>query len=300
MGKKRTKSVRAIGVPMDLGQRRRGVDMGPSALRYAGLDREIRALGHTFIDAGNLPVPLRYTLTDCSQKNLNAAIHKACSAIYQAGRDSVARGEIPIFLGGDHSLAMGSVGGVSDAEPCGLIWLDAHGDFNTPESTISGNIHGMALAALMGRGPRKMVDIGRPGPKVQGGETVIIGLRELDPAEKRAVAQTEMGIFTMRDIDELGIHRVMTLALKHLEKCRRIHLSLDLDVMTPEIAPGVGTPVPGGLTYREAQLIMEMIAETDRLSSLDIVEINPIFDKQNRTARLAVELLASLLGKTIL
>jgi len=294
------KRLRIIGIPMDLGQKHRGVDMGPSALRYAGLSQVLQGLGYELVDGGNIAVPLRYSLPDCSHEQLINAIHTACTAAYKASRQAIKDGEIPIFLGGDHSVAIGTVGGVSHDETCGLIWLDAHADFNTPETSITGNIHGMALAVLLGLGPKNLTQVGRPAAKIKPEQVVIIGLRELDQAEKETVKASGCHFFTMRDIDELGMLSVIQKSLAILAPQKRIHLSLDLDVMEPAIAPGVGTPSPGGLTYREAQLAMEIIAESKKLSSVDVVEINPIRDLQNRTARLAVELLASLFGKSIL
>jgi arginase len=294
------KKIRIIGVPMDLGQKHRGVDMGPSALRYAGLAEEIAKLGFKIIDAGNINVPIRYSLPVSSPERKLTAISEACSTIYDATREAVSQNEIPIILGGDHSIAIGSIGGVTHEEEVGLIWLDAHGDFNTPHTSLTGNVHGMSLAVLLGQGDTDLIDIGRKGAKVSADQVVLIGVRELDNGEKKLIKKSGCKVFTMRDIDEFGVKIIMSQALQILSSQKRIHLSLDADVLDPNIAPGVGTLSPGGLTSREAQLMMEIIADTGKLSSVDIVEINPILDQQNQTALVAVELAASLFGKSII
>ena len=207
---------------------------------------------------------------------------------------------MPIFLGGDHSIAIGTVGGVTHAGEVGLLWIDAHGDFNTPGTSTSQNVHGMALATLLGNGPEELISIGRPGLKVKPEHVVLVGTRDLDPQEREMLRQSGCTVFTMREIDEVGINAVLRQAVARFDHLARIHLSLDLDVMDPIEAPGVGTPSPGGLTYREGQLIMEMLADTRKVQSVDIVEINPILDIQNRTAQVAVNLLASLFGKKII
>lgn len=295
-----TKTVRIIGVPMDLGQSHRGVDMGPSAVRYANLAGSLRDLGYTTIDSGDITIPGHYVLPDNSPQAQLPHICKACTCAYHFGRQAVAAGEIPIFLGGDHSASIGTIGGVTDSSEVGLIWLDAHGDFNTPETSPSQNVHGMALAVLLGLGPRELVDIGRPGPKVQAKNVVLVGVRDLDPLEKELMRASGCTVFTMRDIDEVGIRSIFTGIIKGFKHLDKIHVSLDLDVIDPQGAPGVGTPSQGGLTYREGQLIMEILAETEKLHSVDIMEINPILDIQNRTAQMAVNLVASLFGKKIL
>ena len=293
------KTVRIIGIPIDLGQSQRGVDMGPAAVRYAGLASLLKRIGYQVQDAGNIMVPVRDAI-DRSDRGFIPAIAQVCNATYLAASQAVAEGVIPIFLGGDHSIAIGTVGGVTAATPCGLIWVDAHGDFNTLESSNSGNVHGMPLATLLGEGPPELISVGRSGPKLSPENVVVIGLRDLDIAEKERLKKSGMLLFTMRDIDEQGMGQVARAALKRLEHCEKIHVSLDVDALDPHEAPGVGTPVPGGLSYREAQLLMEIIADSQRLSSLDIVEINPILDQRNRTAQVAVELASSLLGKSIL
>jgi arginase len=295
-----TTTVSIIGVPMDLGQSRRGVDMGPSALRYAGLDDRLRRLGHQVIDKGNINIPVRDTLPPEGGLAFLPAVVQAGEAMYQAGQAAIQAGHLPLFIGGDHSIAVGTLGGVADTGPAGLIWIDAHGDFNTPESSPSGNLHGMPLAALLGRGAAGLVNLGRPGPKLQPGEVVLIGVRDLDQQEKVLLKESQVKIYTMREIDERGIAAVAREALERLSHLPRLHVSLDMDSLDPREAPGVGTPVPGGLTYREAHLLMEIIADCACVGSIDVVEINPILDERNQTAKIAVELIASLLGQTIL
>ncbi len=293
------KIVRIIGIPIDLGQSQRGVDMGPGAVRYAGLAARLKRIGYRVQDAGNIMVPVRDAI-DRSDRGFIPAIAQVCNAAYLAASQAVTEGVIPIFLGGDHSIAIGTVGGVTASGPCGLIWVDAHGDYNTLESSSSGNVHGMPLATLLGEGAPELISVGRSGAKLSAENVVVIGLRDLDGEERERLKKSGMLLFTMRDIDEQGMGQVARAALKQLEHCEKIHISLDVDALDPHEAPGVGTPVPGGLSYREAQLLMEIIADSRRLCSLDIVEINPILDQRNRTAEVAVELAASLLGKSIL
>jgi len=294
------KNLRIIGVPMDLGQNHRGVDMGPSAVRYANLAKSLRDLGHTTFDSGDITIPGHYALANTSLRERLPLICNACKCAYELGKNAVEHGEIPIFLGGDHSASIGTVGGVTHDAEIGLIWIDAHGDFNTPDTSDSQNVHGMALAVLLGLGPRELVDVGRPGPKVKAENVVLIGVRDLDQEEKELIRASGCTVFTMRDVDEIGIRAVLTRVLKGFKHLDKIHVSLDLDVMDPLDAPGVGTPSQGGLTYREGQLIMEILAETEKLHSVDIMEINPILDIQNRTAQMAVNLVSSLFGKKIL
>ena len=295
-----TKKVRIIGVPVDLGQEQRGVDLGPGALRYAGISARLAGLGCQVQDAGNLQVPVRDELAGERGVHYLPSIRKVCEAVYRAGHDAVAQGYLPLFMGGDHSLAIGSVGGVNHHRPAGLIWIDAHGDFNTPETTLSGNIHGMCVAALLGDGYPELVNVGRPGAKLKAADVVMIGIRELDPQERVRLKESGITVYTMRDIDERGMGRVAREALDKLGHLERLHVSLDMDGLDPMEVPGVGTTSPGGLTYRESQLLMEIIADSRRLAALDIVEINPILDQRNQTARTAVELVASLFGKSIL
>lgn len=295
-----TRTIRIIGVPIDLGQDQRGVDMGPSALRYAGLSGRLKALGYHLHDAGNIYVPVRDALAGKPGDVFLAAIRDVCQAAYEAAAQAVAAGEIPLFLGGDHSLAIGTIGGTASREPVGVIWIDAHGDANRPQTSPSGNVHGMPLAALLGEGYPELVNVGRPGAKLAGRDVVMIGVRDLDDGERLWLKQSGIRIYTMRDLDERGMGAIIREALQHLDHCSRLHVSLDMDSLDPTQAPGVGTACPGGLSYREAQLLMEIIADTGKLASADIVEINPILDHENRTARMAVALTASLFGQSIL
>lgn len=295
-----TKAIRIFGVPMDLGQSRRGVDMGPSAVRYAGLNNRLRALGYEVFDNGNLSVPLpENEPPDSSRARHLQSIAGVCRDVYQAASGCVERGESAVFLGGDHSISIGTVTAMTARDGLGLIWVDAHGDFNTPETTPSGNVHGMALAALQGRGAPELTNIGRASPKIQGSATVLFGVRDLDPAEREVLRDSGSLVMTMRSIDELGLAGAARQALDYLGPFARLHVSLDMDSLDPMEAPGVGTPVPGGLTFREAHLLMETLADTLKVASLDIVEVNPILDERNRTARLAVDLAASLFGQRI-
>lgn len=294
------KPIRIIGIPMDLGQKHRGVDMGPVAIRYAGLAGVLQGLGYSTADAGNIEIPGHYTLIDTSLRERIIPIRKACVKAYKIGRETIRNGEIPVFLGGDHSASIGSIGGITHDKPCGLIWVDAHGDFNTPDTSDTGNIHGMTLSILLGNGPNELVNVGRKGPKLEAKDVVMIGIRDLDRQEKIMLKESGCTIYTMRDIDELGIHKVLREALAQIAHRTSIHLSLDMDAIDPQEAPGVGTPSAGGLTYREAQLIMETIFDSGKLQSVDVMEINPILDHRNCTAEVAVSMLASLFGKSIL
>lgn len=294
------RNIQIIGVPIDLGQSQRGVDMGPAAMRYAGLAATLAALGCRVSDSGNIEVPIRETVAEEQRQHYLPSIAGTCQAVYEIVRRAVEEEHIPLLLGGDHTLAIGSIGGSTHSASAGLLWIDAHGDFNTPGSTITGNIHGMTLAVLTGDGYPELVDVGRPGPKLKPEDVVMIGIRDLDPEERGRLRESGITVYTMRDIDERGIGAVTREALARLEQHDRLHVSLDMDAVDPQGAPGVGTPVPGGLTCREAQLLMEIVADSGRCCALDIVEINPILDRHNRTARLAVELAASLFGKRIL
>lgn len=293
-------TIRIIGVPIDLGQNKRGVDLGPGAVRYAGLSEKLQALGHRVVDSGDLPVEIRESIPEQANEHYLPAISRTCEYIYRAARQAIADGETPLFIGGDHTLAIGSIGGITDSAPAGLLWIDAHGDYNTPSSTISGNIHGMTLAILLGEGYPELVNVGRPGPKLRPEDVVMLAVRDLDPEERQRLRESGITIYTMRDIDERGIGPVVREALERLEQHNRVHVSLDMDCFDPQAVPGVGTPSPGGLSYREAQLIMEIIADCGCCCSMDIVEINPILDRHNITAILAAELAASLFGKRIL
>lgn len=299
------RTIRIIGVPMDLGQQRRGVDMGPSAIRYAGLGRRLRRLGHTVIEGGNLPVPLPEAeppeqAAQGKARHLQG-IAAVCRNVYTHARNCISRDETPIFLGGDHSISIGTISAMTTHVPdLGVLWVDAHADFNTPQTTPSGNIHGMGLAALFGHGPAALTGIGYPGPKLKASHVVLLGIRNLDEEERSALRHSGIHVLTMHEIDEMGMAAAIRQALSYLAHTSRLHVSLDMDVLDPKEAPGVGTPVPGGLTYREAHLLMEILAESESVASLDIVEVNTILDVQNRTAGLAVELAASLFGQRIL
>ncbi len=293
-------AVTIIGVPQDLGQSLRGVDMGPGALRYAGLRRRIRRLGYDVEDAGNIDVPVRDVVREEGGMACLPAIVRVAAESLRRGREAIEAGSLPLFLGGDHSISVGTVSGVACGGPIGLLWIDAHADVNTPETSPSGNIHGMPLASLIGTGAPELVDLGRPGPTVRPQDVMLIGVRDLDPGERRFLKQSEAGVYTMREIDERGMAVVAREALSRLSHLERLHVSLDMDCLDPLIAPGVGTPVPGGLSYREAHLLMEIIADDGRVAAADVVEINPMLDEKNRTAEIAVELVASLLGNRIL
>jgi arginase len=294
------RNIRIIGVPMDLGQSRRGVDMGPSAARYAGLQARLERLGHRVHDEGNVIVPNPEESVAKTGKNRLHAVTQVCENIYAIARECVTAEEFAIFIGGDHSISMGTIAAAAADGPVGVIWIDAHGDFNTPDTSPSGNIHGMPVAALIGDGPHALVNIGTEGAKLHPTQIVQIGIRDLDERERDRLAQSGIHVFTMRHVDELGMASVARQALDRLRQLPRLHVSLDMDSLEPEEAPGVGTPVPGGLSYREAHLLMEILGDSRRVQSLDIVEINPILDERNKTAELAVELAASLLGQRIL
>jgi arginase len=300
--------IRIIGVPMDLGASRRGVDMGPSALRVAGLQARIKQLGHQVEDIGNIPVkqPEEMSYGEKRAKYLGE-IAEACKDLAEAVQKSLEEHMLPLVLGGDHSIAVGSISGVAahfrkeEKKQVGFIWLDAHGDMNTPESSPSGNVHGMPLASIMGYGPPELVELMGFKPKVEPQNIVLVGIRDLDSQEKKLVKKSGVHVLTMRDIDERGMREVMSDALKYaMDDTDGIAVSLDMDFVDPSDAPGVGTPVRGGVTYREAHLAMEMIADSEAMVSLEIVEINPVIDEHNRTAFLGVELVLSGLGKKIL
>jgi arginase len=296
-----------IGAPLDLGQDRRGVDMGPSAVRVASLNARIHALGYDVVDMGNIPVEQAeaWPEGDTHAKYL-AQIATACDDLGMKVYQSLAAGRRPLVLGGDHSVAVGTVSGVSkyfrdQGQSVGLIWLDAHADMNTPDSSPSGNIHGMPLACLMGMGPAELVDLLGYHPKIAPGNGVIVGLRDVDQMERPHVRESGIRAFTMRDIDERGMRAVIEDAIGMAsDGTAGFHVSLDMDFVDPKDAPGVGTPVRGGATYREAHLAMEMICDSRKMVSMEVVEVNPVIDEVNRTADLAVELIMSGLGKRIL
>jgi len=294
-------NIAIIGVPTDLGQGRRGVDMGPSAIRYAGLQAGLERLGHHVMDMGDvlLPVVEQLTVGDQRLKHLEGCI-AAAEGLAAHGFKARGGDYIPIVLGGDHSLALGSVAVAARDRTVGVLWVDAHGDFNTAETTPSGNIHGMPLAALCGYGDPRLVDLLYKGPKVDPRHIAIVGARDIDEQEKRMLREAGIAVFTMQQIDRQGLVAVMTQALQTLrDGTDGFHVSFDLDVLDPREVPGVGTPVPGGISYREAHLVMEMIAETGGLTSLDLVEVNPILDRHNITGQLAAEMAWSAFGKSI-
>ena len=293
-------AIRILGVPMDLGQNRRGVDTGPSAVRYANLKSRLEQLGHTVHDEGNVSVPNPEEHVAKGTGRRLRAITSVCQEVYDKACPWIESGDFAVFLGGDHSISIGSISAAASKGPIGVIWVDAHSDFNTPETSPSGNVHGMPVAVLTGEGPEPLVGIGAGRPSITSSQIVQIGLRSVDPAERDRLVKSGIRAHTMRHVDELGMATIARQALEWLRHLPRIHVSLDMDSLDPAEAPGVGTPVPGGLTYREAHLLMEILGDSGRVESLDIVEINPILDQMNRTAELAVELAASLLGKRIL
>jgi len=301
------RKIRVIGVPLDLGQSRRGVDMGPSAVRVAGLEARLETLGHVVEDAGNVSVAIAEQKKegDPRAKYLKE-ITATCTKHAELVMKTLEAGKVPIVLGGDHSVAAGTVAGVAEfyrrqKQKIGLIWIDAHSDINTPDSSPSGNVHGMPLAAIMGLGPPELSNIINFSPKVNPDNCVLVGVPDIDSIEKENIRRAGVEVFTMRDIDERGMRAVMEEALRMAGRgTAGYHVSLDMDWIDPEDAPGVGTPVRGGATYREAHLAMEIIADHGRMLSFEIVEVNPVIDEHNRTADLAVELTLSAFGKKIL
>jgi len=300
-------AVAIIGAPMDLGANRRGVDMGPSAMRVAGLGERIRALGYDVRDLGNILVDQPEAVDVGPQKaRYLEQIALSCTRLADKVEETLGANQLPIVLGGDHSIAIGSVAGVAAfhrkrKEKIGVIWVDAHADMNTPETSPSGNIHGMPLTCCVGLGPKELTEIDGFSPKVDAKNVVLIGLRDVDPLERSYVRQTGVKAFTMREIDEAGMRTVMREAIAiATDGTAGFHLSFDMDAVDPREAPGVGTPVRGGLTYREAHLVMEMVCDSLLMRSLEIVEVNPVIDEVNRTAVLGVELVMSALGKRIL
>jgi arginase len=299
--------IRIIGVPMDLGASRRGVDMGPSALRVAGLQSRLKQLGRQVEDIGNISVrqPEEQHYGEKNAKYLEE-ISETCKGIADTVRKTLEEDLVPVVLGGDHSIAVGTTAGVASymhkqSKRVGMIWLDAHGDMNTPESSPSGNVHGMPLASIMGYGPPELTELAGIKPMVEPRNVALVGIRDLDARERRLVKESGVRIFTMRDIDERGMREVMTEALRVAsEDTAGVSVSLDMDFVDPSDAPGVGTPVRGGVTYREAHLALEMIADSRAMVSFELVEINPVIDLHNTTALLGVELVLSGLGKKIL
>jgi arginase len=301
------RAVHVIGVPLDLGGNRRGTDMGPSAFRIAGFGEQLARLGLRVVDKGDVPSPIpeRKGAGD-PHKRYVKDIARVCQRLFQASLSSFSEGAMPIVLGGDHSLGTGSVAAASahmrkQGKPLGLIWVDAHGDMNIPSSSGSGNVHGMPLAALLGSEPAELAHFAGPGPAVLAKHTVLVGIRNLDEVEKQIVRASKVHVFTMKDIDRLGISEVMSRAIAIATKGTGVfHVSYDLDACDPTVAPGVGTPVKGGLSYREAHVVMESVAESGLMTSFDLVEVNPTLDIRNTTAELGTELALSALGKSIL
>ncbi|HKO20536.1 MAG TPA: arginase [Acidobacteriaceae bacterium] len=300
------KQIEIIGVPLDLGQRRRGVDMGPSALRVAGLALKLEALGYRVTDRGNVPVAVAETKPRGDDRapfltEIAYSAERTAEFVHQA----LARHATPIVLGGDHSVAAGTVAGAAQyfraqGQAIGLLWIDAHSDINTPETSPSGNVHGMPLAAILGMGPPQLSDLLGWSPKVLPQHTAVVGIRDADEPERANIRRSGITVFTMRDIDELGLRAVMEKAIAVVAGgTAGFHVSMDMDWVDPTEAPGVGTPVPGGATYREAHLAMEIVADHGGMRSLELVEVNPILDERNRTAALAVQLICSAFGKKI-
>ena len=303
-----TRKIRVLGVPLDMGASRRGVDMGPSAMRVAGLEARLEALGHHVVDGGNIRVEIAETQGYGDRKaRYLKEIAETCTRTAEAVVETLEEGLTPLVLGGDHSIAAGSISGVSEFyrrsnQKIGLLWIDAHSDINTPETSPSGNVHGMPLAALLGLGPEPLTHIFGYAPKIAPENTVLIGVRDIDATERENIRRAGLTeVYTMRDIDERGMRAVMEDALRAAARdTAGYHVSLDMDWIDPEDAPGVGTPVRGGATYREAHLAMEIIADHGGMVSFEMVEVNPVIDEHNRTADLAVELACSAFGKKIL
>jgi arginase len=296
------RKVAVIGANLDLGAGRRGVDMGPSAIRYAGLAARLDELGYEYVDLGNVETAVpEATEAGDEHARFLSQIKETSQRIAQLVSRAAADDFVPIVLGGDHSVALGTLAGLSEVRgPGGAIWIDAHGDLNSPESSPSGNVHGMVLAAVLGLAGDRFLGDGWGLPAVSPGRVALVGVRSLDDPEREVLRELDAKVFTMSDVDRLGIERAIRESLTHVAGPGFVHVSLDMDAMDPEVAPGVGTPVRGGLSYREAHLAMELIAESGLASSLDVVEVNPILDRENETAQLAVELVASALGARIL
>ena len=297
-----SRPVAVIGAPLDLGQDRRGVDMGPSAIRYAGLDTRLAELGRPVTDWGNVESAVAEAAEEGeANARFLMPVMRTCERIAALVRRTAESGAVPVVLGGDHSVALGSIGGLASLYGLGgVLWIDAHGDLNTPETTPSGNVHGMVLAAVLGLGGPAFESTAWPLPAVDPERVALVGVRSLDAGERARVKELGVKVFTMSDVDRLGVERAVRESLTHIAGPGFVHASLDMDAVDPEVAPGVGTPVRGGLSYREAHLALELVAESGLLASLDVVEVNPVFDRQNETAELAVELVASALGARIL
>lgn len=301
------KTVRLVGVPMDLGAGRRGVDMGPSAIRIAGVSQGLRNLGFVVEDDGDVGVPAPET-RDPGSTNARylEPIYHVCNRLRLRVRRSLDQGEIPIVLGGDHSIAIGTVSGVAEHfrsknEKIGLIWVDAHADMNTPESSPTGNIHGMPLATVLGLGHARLVEMGGFWPKVAPKNVCLIGIRDIDNHEREIVKKSGIHAYTMRDVDERGMRAIMQESIGFAnDGTAGFHVSFDLDGMDPRDVPGTGTPVKGGISWREANLLMEMVSDTGRMTSLEVSELNPVLDVKNQSGEVAVDVILSAFGKRIL
>ncbi len=302
----RERTVTLIGAPTDIGAGHRGGSMGPEALRVAGLEKSLRRLGYRVSDLGNLAGPSNPGAKPVDGYRHLAEVAQWCRAVRDAMVDALADGQLPILLGGDHCLAIGSIAGIAKHcagvdKPLSVLWLDAHADFNTPDTTPSGNIHGMPVAVVTGHGPPELTGLGHAKPMLDAARIVQVGIRSVDHVEKKMVVASGLEVHDMRRIDETGVRATMASILERIaERGGHLHVSFDVDFLDPEIAPGVGTTVPGGLTYREAQLCMEMIHDSGLMDSLDLMELNPAYDDHNKTAKLMVELVESLFGEQIL
>lgn len=294
-------NISIIGVPMDLGQNRRGVDMGPSAIRYAGVVERLQELGHSVDDVGDIAIGRRETSQNTKLRNLEEVV-AANTILANRVHNIIGEGNFPIVLGGDHSIAIGTLAGLADRyDNLGVIWYDAHADLNTAETSPSGNIHGMPLAVSIGLGHEALVNIRDFAPKIKPENVVIIGARSVDPGERDLIREKGIKVFSMHEIDKLGMSEVMTQTIQYFKdrKVDGVHLSLDLDGLDPLYTPGVGTPVAGGITYRESHLAMEMLYASEMVTSAEFVEVNPILDEKNKTADVAVGLMGSLLGESL-
>jgi arginase len=299
----RMAKIKIIGMPMDLGQLRRGVDMGPSAMRYAGMVERLKRLNYDVEDFGDITIGRPETLIENDERLRNLDLVAEKSNLLAEKVDEVVKsGAFPLVLGGDHSIAIGTLAGVAKHyKNLGVIWYDAHADLNTADTSPSGNIHGMPLAVSIGIGDKKLTELGGYAPKVKSENIVIIGARALDDGEKALIRENGIKVYTMHEVDRLGMTKVMEETISYLkERTDGVHLSLDLDGLDPSDAPGVGTPVLGGISYRESHLAMEMLAESNIITSAEFVEVNPILDEKNKTATVAVALMASLFGDKLL
>jgi arginase len=302
MASTQTQPVVVIGAPLDLGAGRRGVDMGPSAIRYAGLDERLELLGRRVEDWGNVGTAVAEAASIGNERaRFLSEVKATCEQVARLVRKALEQGAVPLLLGGDHSVSLGSLGALASLHgPGGVLYIDAHGDLNRPATSPSGNVHGMVLAAALGLEGTGFESPEWPLPMVQAGRIAIVGARSFDEPERELVGELGVKVYTMSDIDRLGLEPVMERAMANVAGEGFVHVSLDMDSIDPDTAPGVGTPVRGGLSYREAHLAMELVAESGLAGSLDIVEVNPILDRENATAKLAVELVASALGARIL